>query len=99
MSALATEMQQKSHYAGIECLTLRDDADDPVRSAATQQLRQEVQQTAKNGNTALIVPLLLSYGGIEGGLRKRLAGLNYSMPTQALLPDKRVVDWVVEAAR
>jgi sirohydrochlorin ferrochelatase len=99
MSALAAEMQQKRHYAGIEFLTLRDDADDSVRNAATQQLRQKVEQIAKDGNEALIVPLLLSYGGIEGGLRKRLAGLNYSLPTQALLPDKRVVDWVIESAQ
>jgi sirohydrochlorin cobaltochelatase len=99
MSLLAAQIQLKSHYAGIECLTLRDDADDPVRNAATQQLRQKVERITKKGNGALIVPLLLSYGGIEGGLRKRLAGLTYSMPTQGLLPDKRVVDWVVETVQ
>ena len=99
MSALANEMGQQSHYAGFECLTLRDDADDQVRNAATEQLRQKVEQISKAGNTALIVPLLLSYGGIEGGVRKRLDGLNYRMPSQALLPDKRIVDWVIEAAQ
>ncbi len=71
----------------------------PVRNAATEQLRQKVEQITKAGNTALIVPLLLSYGGIEEGLRKRLDGLNYRMPSQALLPDKRIVDWVIETAQ
>ena len=99
MSALANEMGQQSHYAGFECLTLRDDADDQVRNAATEQLRQKVEQISKAGNTALIVPLLLSYGGIEDGLRKRLDGLNYRMPSQALLPDRRIVDWVIETAQ
>jgi CbiX len=99
MGILAAQMQQKSHYAGIECMTLRDDADDSMRNAATQQLRQKVEQITKNGNAVLIVPLLLSYGGIEGGLRKRLDGLNYTMPTQGLLPDKRIVDWVIETAQ
>ena len=99
MGLLAEQVQQQAHYAGIECLTLRDDADEPVRDAATQQLRKKVEQVTKAGNTALIVPLLLSYGGIEDGLRKRLAGLTYSMPSQALLPDKRIVGWVLEAAR
>ena len=99
MNILAEQMQQQTHYAGIECLTLRDDADEPVRNAATQQLREKVEQVTKAGNTPLIVPLLLSYGGIEDGLRKRLAGLTYSMPSQALLPDTRIVNWVIEAAR
>ncbi|WP_263357033.1 sirohydrochlorin chelatase [Acidicapsa ligni] len=98
MALLASEMGQQSHYVGIECLTLRDDADDPVRSAATEQLRKRVEQISKGGNTVLLVPLLLSYGGIEGGLRKRLDGLSYRMPSQALLPDKRIVDWVIDTA-
>ena len=99
MSVLADKMRSESHYAGIECLTLRDDADEPVRNAATEQLRKKVEEISKGGNTALIVPLLLSYGGIEGGLRKRLDGLNYRMTSQALLPDKRIVDWVIETAQ
>ncbi|MEI9979992.1 MAG: CbiX/SirB N-terminal domain-containing protein [Edaphobacter sp.] len=99
MGILAGEVHQQSHYAGIECLTLRDDADKSVRDAATQQLRQKVEQISKSGNTALIVPLLLSYGGIEGGLRERLNGLNYRMASQGLLPDKRIVDWVIATAQ
>lgn len=98
MGILADELRQQSHYSGIEYLTLRDDADKPVRDAATQQLRQKVEQVSKDGNTALIVPLLLSYGGIEGGLRERLHGLNYRMASQGLLPDKRIVSWVIAAA-
>ena len=96
MSILADEVKKQSHYAGIECLTLRDDADKPVRDEATQQLRKKVEQISKEGNTALIVPLLLSYGGIESGLRERLNGLHYKMASQGLLPDKRIVDWVLE---
>ncbi len=98
MAKLAEQIRQQTHYAGIECLTLRDDADDPVRGAATEQLRQKVEQVIQTGKTALIVPLLLSYGGIEEGLRKRLSGLTYKMPSQGLLPDARIVSWVVESA-
>ncbi len=95
MSILADEMRSQSHYAGIEFMTLRDDADKPVRDAATQQLRGKVEKITQSGNTALIVPLLLSYGGIEGGLRERLNGLTYRMSSQGLLPDKRIADWVL----
>jgi len=46
----------------------------------------------------LIVPLLLSYGGIETGIRKRLDGLDYAMSPQALLPDARLARWITESA-
>jgi hypothetical protein len=99
MNILAGQVRQRSHYAGIECLTLRDDADDPVRNAATEQLRGTVSRIHEAGNTPLIVPLLLSYGGIEEGLRKRLSGMDFRMPTQALLPDQRIATWVITHAR
>lgn len=99
MSILADEMRKNTHYAGMECLTLRDDAEAPVKKAATERLRRKVEQVVQAGDTALVVPLLLSYGGIEGGIRKRLFGLAYRMPLQGLLPDERMVNWVIETAR
>lgn len=99
MQSLADQIYSKTRYHAIDSITLRDDADPPVRNAATEQLRQKVKQVTDSGNAALIVPLLLSYGGIEDGLRKRLDGLTYRMPSQALLPDKRMVDWVIEVAK
>lgn len=98
MSLLADQMKEGTHYAAVEYLTLRDDAEKPIRNAATRQLRSAVKQVTKQGDTALIVPLLVSYGGIEGGLRKRLDGLKYRMPSQALLPDHRIVNWVLDVA-
>ena len=46
----------------------------------------------------LIVPLLLSFGGIEAGVRKRLDGLDYTMGRQGIIPDDRLVGWVFEMA-
>lgn len=96
MSVLADQMQKSSHYAGIEYMTLRDDADDPVRKQASEELRHRVEQCHAEGKTPLVVPLLLSYGGIEDGIRKRLTGLDYRMPAQGLLPDERIAHWVLE---
>ena len=31
----------------------------------------------------------------EDGLRRRLEGLAYQMPSQALLPDERITGWVL----
>ncbi|NYF80330.1 sirohydrochlorin chelatase [Granulicella arctica] len=98
MGLLAEQIGKQTQYAGIEYLTLRDDAEEPVRNAATQLLREKAEQITKEGKTVLIVPLLLSYGGIEDGLRKRLSGISYRMPAQALLPDERIVSWVIDTA-
>ncbi|MEK7404210.1 MAG: CbiX/SirB N-terminal domain-containing protein, partial [Acidobacteriota bacterium] len=38
-------------------------------------------------------------GGIEKGIRQRLEGLSYTMGSQGLLPDERLADWVIVAAR
>lgn len=42
--------------------------------------------------------LLLPYGGIEDGIRKRLDCLKYLMVTQGLLPDPRISGWVLQQA-
>jgi hypothetical protein len=94
MKLLADAMQVKTKYGQIICLTVRDDADDPVRDKATRELRSHVEEIGKAGTTALVVPLLLSYGGTENGLRDRLKGLVYKMTTQGLLPDPRIPAWV-----
>ncbi len=98
MRILADQLRPQAHYANIEYLTLRDDADDPVRNAATEELRQRIVAINSSGKRALIVPLLLSFGGIEDGLRKRLDGLDYTMAAQGLIPDARISIWVIENA-
>jgi sirohydrochlorin ferrochelatase len=99
MRVLAAQMKRSSHYAAIEYLTVRDDADEKVRAAATKELRDRVQAVTDSGKTALIVPLLLSFGGIEDGMRERLKGLTYTMASQGLLPDRRIVTWVLDVAQ
>ena len=46
----------------------------------------------------LVVPLLISFGGIEKGLRDRLEGLTYTMAPSGLMPDERLASWVLEMA-
>jgi sirohydrochlorin ferrochelatase len=99
MRDLADKMKTRTKYAGIEFLTLRDDADDPVRSNATKQLRAVVEKINKGNQNALVVPLLLSFGGIEDGLKERLSGLTYKITSQGLLPDNRISDWVLQSAK
>ena len=98
MDLLIERMQPRTRFSRIECLTVRDDASEPVREQATTELRAVVEGAVQEGKSVLIVPLLLSYGGIEAGIRRRLEGLPYRMADQALLPDERLSEWVLTQA-
>ena len=95
MGVLAELMRQETRFSRIDYLTVRDDAPEPIRSQATADLRASVERATDEGTDVLIVPLLLFYGGIEKGIRKRLEGLPYRMSPQALLPDDRLGQWVL----
>lgn len=81
-------------YAAVDVISLRDDAPPAVRDAATAELRAMVTRHRDAGHDVLIVPVLLSFGGIEKGLKTRLEGLDYRLPSQGLAPDARLVAWV-----
>ena len=92
---LAERMCPRTRFSRIEYLTVRDDAPKLVQAKATAELRTVVEGAVREGASALVVPLLLSYGGIEAGIRERLEGLPYRMAHQALLPDERLSEWVL----
>jgi hypothetical protein len=75
-------------------MTVRDDAPKPVRDRATAELRELVVRRGASGARVLIVPVLLSFGGIEEGIKKRLEGLDYQMASQAIMPDDRLAGWI-----
>jgi hypothetical protein len=68
-------------------ISLRDDAADPVRDAATKELQTLVQDAKVNNGIALVLPFLLSKGGIEQGILDRLKGLDFIWAGEAILPD------------
>ncbi len=94
LESLAARIRQTASYAAIVSLTVKDDAPAPVRDKATAELRAAVEREAAFGRRVLIVPVLMSFGGIEAGIRKRLTGLDCVMADQGLMPDDRMVRWV-----
>jgi sirohydrochlorin ferrochelatase len=96
MAVVARRVREAVRFASIDYLTVRDDAEKVVREAATAELRALVSGRAAEGRRVLVVPLLMSFGGIEQGIRKRLEGLEYTMSTEGLTPDDRLADWVLE---
>ena len=95
MGILVEAMRPRTGFSRIEHLTVRDDASEPVQDQAMAKLRAVVESAVDDGKSVLIVPLLLSYGGIEAGIRERLEGLPHRMARQALLPDERLSEWVL----
>ena len=99
MAVLAEHVRKAAPFAAVDYMTVRDDAGPAIREAATKELRQKVEAQRAAGRRVLIVPHLMSFGGIEKGLLKRLEGLEYTITTQALMPDDRIVDWVLASLR
>jgi sirohydrochlorin ferrochelatase len=99
MAVLARTVAGRAAYRSVDYLTVRDDAPAAIRDAATQELRALVSRRVAEGNRVLLVPLLMSFGGIEQGIKKRLDGLEYTMAPQGLMPDPRLEAWVKEMAR
>ena len=98
MRSLAKQLSASEKYASIDYLTVRDDAPKPVWEKARAELRGVVEKRTAEGRRVIVVPLLVSFGGIEKGLRQRLDGLTYTMATSGLMPDDRLADWVLEMA-
>lgn len=99
MATVAAQVRTAVPFASVDYLTVRDDAGAAIKEAATRELRSKLEQQRALGRRVLVVPHLLSFGGIEQGLRKRLEGLDYTMTAQALMPDDRIVQWVLASIR
>ncbi|MBI2214799.1 MAG: hypothetical protein HYU52_14225 [Acidobacteria bacterium] len=99
MKTIVGRLDPAGAFHRTEYLTVRDDAPEPIRSEATAELRAKVSAAGIDGKRALVVPLLVSHDGIERGIRKRLEGLEYVMPSNGLVPDPRIAEWVLETAK
>ena len=98
MRSLAQQVSASAKYASVDYLTVRDDAPKPVWEKARAELRGIVEERTAAGRRVIVVPLLISFGGIEKGLRERLDGLTYTMAESGLMPDDRLAAWVLEMA-
>lgn len=99
MESLAHQIDQKTSedpFRMIYSITVRDDADEAIYNQAREHLRLLVRQSSSNG-TVIVAPLLLSKGGIEKGILRRLDGLNYQWVDRTLLPNERITTFIEEA--
>ncbi|MCM2351172.1 MAG: hypothetical protein NDI69_14220 [Bacteriovoracaceae bacterium] len=81
--------------AASHIISLRDDAEGEVRDRMTEELRSKIKSVSVNGKVALLLPLLVSKGGIEGGILERVKGLDYIWSGHTLFPDPKLADVIV----
>ena len=89
-NAYLKDMMTEFDFHRGHVVSLQDDAPKPLRNYRTKLLRSFVQKATANKRRALILPLLLSHGGIEAGILERLKGLDYTWLGETLLPDDRL---------
>lgn len=101
---LAEQIRKLREEQGLEplkeiiSLTVRDDAGDDVYEQAKMEFRQLVEKADAEGE-AIVIPLLLSKGGVERRYLTRLEGLNYTWGGEALLPHENITKFIRESVK
>jgi len=90
-------VRREGGFRAASFAVLRDDAAPPVRAASVAALRATVAAGAKAGR-ALVVPVLIARGGIEGKLPHDLQGLEYAWDAETLMPHDGFAAWVLKRA-
>jgi sirohydrochlorin cobaltochelatase len=93
----AAFVKREGGFRGAVFAVLRDDAAPQVRAASVAALRAQVSAAARVGR-ALVVPVLIARGGIEGKLATDLKGLDYAWDGKTLMPHDGFDAWVLARA-
>ncbi|MFN3532185.1 MAG: sirohydrochlorin chelatase [Candidatus Brocadia sp.] len=93
MEKLAWFVHGKGGFKEVRVATWRSDAPKEIRDRAIQELRTMVQTSGKEG-TVIVVPHLLSSGGVEGEIVNALKGLAYVFNGKTLLPHGNITRWL-----
>ena len=86
----------KEDFYKIISLTVRDDASEEVYDAAKQEFRSFVKEAGEYGE-AIVIPVLLSKGGVERRYLTRLEGLDYVWGGETILPHKNVATFLEQS--
>lgn len=97
MATHAAFLRDKGGYRAVEVLTHRNDADDATKNKARDEFRARVSQNGKTSNV-VVVPLLMSVGGIEQEVEGDLEGIPHDFAAP-LLPHPNIARWVEAEAQ
>ncbi len=93
LRAHALRLKEQFGFRRVEVATLRDDAPQAIRDAATEQLRSAVR-TASADSQVLVLPVLISVGHVQKEIQKRLDGLEFTMIEGGLADHPLAAEWV-----
>lgn len=87
------QLKNGEAFRDIISLTVRDDANETIHEEAKQEFRQKVSEADEYGD-AIVIPLLLSQGGVEKKYLSRLEGMDYKWSGETLLPHYNIVRFI-----
>jgi sirohydrochlorin ferrochelatase len=100
LRVVTDSVRRWSAFRDVRVELVREDAPAPVRAEAVQRLRELISMQAElTGDTVLVVPILISRGGISRSrLTKDLEGLPVRYADTAILPHPAVAEWIARRA-
>lgn len=98
MKRLAGVLREKGGFLSVEAATIRDDSPKAVKSAAIAELRGMILAASKSSRV-IVVPHLVSRGGIESHVREAVEGLPVAWSGETLAPHPDLAKWVLKRAR
>jgi hypothetical protein len=97
---LAKIMREDSDFAGVQALTLQDDAPPEIRDANVAKLRKMVEDATAAGSQVIVVTNLIGTRTIQSKLRKDLKGLDYKFSKKGIAEHPNFIkEWMGVAIR
>jgi sirohydrochlorin ferrochelatase len=97
LAATAQQLNRMRRFAMIVTTALPPDQSE-ASAEDVAQLRRTLERQVALGRRILVVPVLTPYGGTEPAIEEQLQGLAHEVAKSALMPDDRLVAWIVSRA-
>jgi hypothetical protein len=94
LAAAAQQLNRMRRFAMILTTALPPDGSE-ASADNVAQVRRTLERQIALGRRILVVPVLTSYGETESAIREQLQGFAFEVAKSALMPDDRLVAWIV----
>jgi CbiX len=98
LPTIAQRLNLMRRFAAIVSATVPSDASQ-ASARDIAQLRQMFERQIAMGRRILVVPVLTSYGEVESAVKEQFQGLEHQVARSALMPDDRLVAWILSRAQ
>jgi hypothetical protein len=96
LAAVARQLNMTRRFATI--LTIALPPDGSQASGESAQMRSILERQIAAGRRILVIPFVTPYGATESALNDQLQGIAHEVAKNALMPDDRLVRWIVSQA-